>query len=266
MGVLGDKGFVPLFYGQPVSMMMSLPRWFTAFCSLSLVIQACQAQEELVFSQMPSMSFPAAAGGASPTPPQATLPPTVVVEDSTEDVATVDAPAESPQAELSPAATAPLVVDVPILPLEPSAEPFPDLPHEGDLLSVCRLFSSGPARVVQAALPGSEETPGTVSDDGQRYDVDLGDTGDGFEGSVVFENTRTAVYGFYLSADVPLEVFIDGSLPLALESSKESPAGCSGVAVYHFVEILPGQVTLNFGPHSSERISLVVERAQEATP
>lgn len=231
------------------------------FVTFSCLLVACQMPESsVVLSQMPSMTF-ATPRDVSQPQEVATLPTELDINDSRD----ADVPEPTPT-EVVPSldASVPLVVDVPILPVEPSASPFPDLPHVGDLQTVCELFAGGSAKIVQAALPDSEETPGVVSDDGQRYDLEFGDSGNGFEGRVVFENTRTAVYGFYLGADVPFEAFLDDSMPLALESSKENPAGCAQVAVYHFVEILPGQVTLNFGPGTVERLSLVIERAQEA--
>lgn len=239
---------------------MSLPRILPLGFVLSSLLLACQGPDAaVILPQMPSMTFANSMDAPSSTP-EAAVPSGVTVNDSS--------PAEMPETTPAgagelPSASAPVVVDVPILPLEPSASPFPVLPHVGDLQSVCELFARDSGKLVQAALPDSEETPGVVADDGQRYDLEFGDAGNGFEGRVVFENTRTAVYGFYLGADVPLEAFLDGSLPLALESSKQNPAGCNQVAVYHFVEILPGQVTLNFGPGNVERLSLVIERAQE---
>ena len=225
-------------------------------------VGACQVfvGPTVVLSQVPSMTFatpeesspsmtPAPTGVGGELPGSGALIPNVIPSDS----------GETP-------ATLPVVVDVPILPLETETEPFPDLPHVGDLSSVCDLFTRGAAQVVRAVLPESEEIPGEVRDDGRRYEVELGDAGSGFEGRVVFQNTRTAVYGFYLSADVPLEAFLDGMTPLALQSSQQNPAGCTQVAVYHFVEILPGEVTLNFGPGTVDRLSLVIERAQEANP
>lgn len=202
----------------------------------------------------PPTTFTASSGGLS-TDPSALLP------DATAASPDVLPSAATPLVEAS-ATTTPRVSDIPILPEVPEPSPFPSLPHTSDVALGCRLMSTGPVKQVRAILPG-EGTMDTVGDDGHRYDIQLVGEGDQREGMVRFDNLRVAVYSFYLNQDVPFALFLDGQ-PLALESSSKQPEGCRDIAIHHFVEMMPGEVMLHFGPSAQSTVGLVIDRSQEA--
>lgn len=129
---------------------------------------------------------------------------------------------------------------------------------ENVFTEACEHMELGPDVDVTGAGSGAEAPD--VSTEHTRFDIRLGDLGDGtFGGTVAFAAPEAGLYYLMLSADVPVEVTGADGAVIPVHHEVQDPSECSLVSMAYHYELPVGTATIFVGPASTADLSLIVE-------
>lgn len=131
-------------------------------------------------------------------------------------------------------------------------------PADGGVdLEGCEHLIEGPSTSIDASATAVDAP--AISDDHNRYDINLVDDGGQNVGSVSFAAAETGDFVVFLGQDVPLSITDSDGAAVAIEDSATSSPECAEIRGRHVVELEVGTYILSFGPTAESVVQVVIE-------
>jgi len=149
---------------------------------------------------------------------------------------------------------------------EPTAEPEAEADggHEdhGPEEELCEHMANGPEQAVTAGADAASAVD--ISDEHTRYDITLGDDGNGgYAGFVAFAADEDGEFFVALSDTVDATFTTSAGDAITIEETEEGSEECDDVARIHVLDFEVGTVNIELASADADVVSVVIEHGGE---